>query len=72
MVPWSNVVETTTINSRLRDPVTMNTPIFLGLKVGEDPQEFIDEVYKIVPTMGATSREKVELPSYQLKDVIQV
>ena len=40
--------------------------------MGEDPQEFIDEVYKIVHAIGVTSREKAELASYQLKDVAQV
>ncbi|TMW97372.1 hypothetical protein EJD97_005671, partial [Solanum chilense] len=39
--PRVNVVETT-MTSRLRDFVRMNPPIFLGSKVGEDPQEFLD------------------------------
>ena len=42
MVPWMNVVETT-MTSRLRDFVRMNSPIFLGSKVGEDPQVFLSE-----------------------------
>ena len=33
-----------TMTSRLRDFVRMNPPIFLSSKVGEYPQEFIDEV----------------------------
>ncbi|XP_049373433.1 uncharacterized protein LOC125838415 [Solanum verrucosum] len=35
-----------TMASRLSDFVRMNPPVFLGSKVGEDPQEFLDEVYK--------------------------
>ncbi|XP_049369929.1 uncharacterized protein LOC125834819 [Solanum verrucosum] len=61
-----------TMDSRLRDFVRMNPPVFLGSNVGEDPQEFLDEVYKIVNSMGVTSTEKVELDPFQLKDVAQV
>ena len=43
--------------SRLRDFVRMNPPIFLCYKVGNDPEEFIDEVYNIVHSMNITSME---------------
>ncbi|XP_069149754.1 uncharacterized protein [Solanum lycopersicum] len=56
---------------RLRDFTRMNPPIFTGAKTSEDPQEFIDEVHKILVAMGATDNEKLELASYQLKDVAQ-
>ncbi len=69
--PRVNVVERT-MTSRLREFVRMNTAIFLGSKVAEDPQESLDEVYKIVHAMGGNSRGKAELGSYQLKDVAQV
>ncbi|XP_049406320.1 uncharacterized protein LOC125869987 [Solanum stenotomum] len=69
--PRVNAIEST-MASRLRDFVRMNPPIFLGSKVGVDPQDFLDEVYKIVNAMGVSSREKTELASYQLKDVAQV
>ena len=36
--------------------------------MGEDPQEFLDGVYKVLSAMGVTSREKEELASYQLRD----
>ena len=49
----------------------MNPPLFTGAKTSEDPQEFIDEVHKILVAMGATDIEKAELASYQLKDVAQ-
>ena len=71
MAPRENMLESS-ITSRLRDFLRINPPIFLGFKVGEDPQEFIDEVYKIVHDMRVTSREKAKLSSYQLKDVDQV
>ena len=65
------VVEST-MTSRLRDFVRMNPPIFLGSKVNEYPQEFLDGVYKVLSAMGVISREKVELTSYQLRDVSQI
>ncbi|XP_049357496.1 uncharacterized protein LOC125822156 [Solanum verrucosum] len=58
--------------SRLRDFVRMNPPIFLGSRIGEDLKGFLDEIYKIVNAMGVSSREKAELPSYQLKEVAQI
>ena len=50
----------------------MNPPIFHGTKVDEYPQGFIDEIFKVVDSMGVTPREKAELAAYQLKDVAQV
>ncbi|XP_049354777.1 uncharacterized protein LOC125819378 [Solanum verrucosum] len=61
-----------TLPSRLRDFVCMNPPIFLSSRIREDPQELLDEMYKIVDAMGVLSREKVELASYQLKEVAQI
>ncbi|XP_027774287.1 uncharacterized protein LOC114077987 [Solanum pennellii] len=49
----------------------MNPPIFTGSMPVEDPHEFVKEVLKILVAMGATEIEKVELASYQLKDVTQ-
>ena len=49
----------------------MNPQIYTGAKTSEDPQEFIDELHKILVAMGATDIEKAELASYQLKDVAQ-
>ena len=50
----------------------INPPSFHGTKVDEDPKDFIDEVFKVVDSMGVTPREKAELAAYQLKDVAQV
>ena len=56
---------------RLRDLMRMNPCIFTGSKTSEDPQEFVDEVHKILVAMEATDTEKLEFASYQLKDVAQ-
>ena len=45
-----------TMNSRLRYFFKMNPPIFLVHNVGEDPQEFLDGVYKVMSVMGVTCR----------------
>ena len=69
--PRVNAMESI-MTSILRYIVWMNTPIFLGSKVGEDPQEFLDGVYKVLSVMRVTSREKAELASYQLREVAQL
>ncbi|TMX01612.1 hypothetical protein EJD97_024135 [Solanum chilense] len=71
MVPRVNVVERN-MTSRLRYFVRMNSPIFLGCKVAEDPQEFLVGVYKVLSSMGVTSREKAKLDSYRLRDLFQI
>ena len=38
----------------------------------KNPNEFIDEVYKVVAIVGVSSIEKFELAAYQLKDVSQI
>ena len=59
------------MTDRLRDFTRMNPSIYTWAKTSEDPQEFVDEVHKILVSMGATEIEKAELASYQLKDVAQ-
>ena len=59
MVHRVNVVERT-ITSRLGDFVRINLYIYHGSKMAEDPQEFLDGVYKVLSSMGVTSREQRE------------
>ena len=40
--------------------------------MNDDPQEFLDIVYTVLSAMGVTSRQKVELASYQLRNVSQI
>ena len=49
----------------------MNPPTFYGSNVEEDPQKFIEEIYKIIYSMGLTISDKDELDTYQLKHVAQ-
>ena len=57
---------------RVWDFMRMKPPEFNGAKVEEDPQGFIDEVYKVLVIIGVTSVEKAELAAYQLESVAQV
>lgn len=57
--------------SCLRDFTRMSPHTLFGSKVNEDPKDFLDEVYKILYSMGVSSNEKDELVAYQLKDVTQ-
>ena len=50
MVPRVNVLEST-MKSSLRDFLRMNPSIFIGSKVGEDPQELLNSVYKVFSAM---------------------
>ena len=54
---------------RVRDFVRMNPPEFLGLQTNEDLQNFIDEIKKIFEVRQVIGNDRVELTSYQLKDV---
>lgn len=50
----------------------MNLSKFLGLQIGEDPQNFINQVTKIFEEIQVTGKHKVEFTSYQLKDVAHI
>jgi len=43
------------VASRLRDFTRMNPHMFFGSNVGEDPQNFMEEFFKIIDDMGLTS-----------------
>ena len=55
-----------------RDFVRMNPPEFLGSQTNKDPQNFLDEIKKIFEVMQVTRNYRVELASYQLKDVAHI
>ena len=50
----------------------MNSLVYYGFKTNEDPQKFMDEVHKILCTMGVDEEAKAQLTAYQLKDVAHV
>lgn len=50
----------------------MNSLVYYGSKASEDPQEFGDEVHKILCPMGVDEEAKAKLTAYQLKDVALV
>ncbi|TMX03214.1 hypothetical protein EJD97_017547 [Solanum chilense] len=59
-------------DTRVREFLRMNLSEFYGSKVGEDHNEFIDEMYKVLAIIGVSSIEKADLAAYQLKDVSQI
>ena len=52
-------LNSTTVAPRINDFTRTNPPTLFGSKVEEDPQGFIDEVFKVVDVMGVTSQEMV-------------
>ena len=48
---------------RVQNFVRMNLPNFLGSLIGEDPQNFIDDIKKIFEVMHLTGNDRVELQS---------
>lgn len=50
----------------------MSLPIFIGSKIEKDPQNFIDEMWKILKAMHTIELEGIDLVSYQLKFVPNV
>ena len=44
----------------------MNPSVYFESKTNEDPQEFVDEVHKILCVVGVYEEEKSELAAYQL------
>ena len=47
----------------------MNPPEFYGSKSDEDPQLFLEEVWKITQVMHVSEEHSVELVVYRLKDL---
>lgn len=55
--------------SHLREFTRMNPYLFFRSKADEYPQDFFDELYKILFSMGVTSQENAVLVASKLKDV---
>ncbi|WMV07965.1 hypothetical protein MTR67_001350, partial [Solanum verrucosum] len=55
--------------SRIREFLGTNPPSFMGSSTTEDPEDFIEELKKIFDVMHVADTERVELATYQLKDV---
>ena len=58
--------------ARVCDFVRMNSTKLLGSWTNEDPQNFLDKIKKIFEVMQVTGNYRVELASYQLKDVAHI
>ncbi|WMV08188.1 hypothetical protein MTR67_001573 [Solanum verrucosum] len=55
--------------SKIREFLRMNPPDFIGSSVTEDPENFVEEVQKVVEVMHVADAKCVELASNQLKGV---
>lgn len=51
---------------RVQEFVSMNPPIFTGSNPKENPQEFIDQLHKILRVMHTSVTEAVGLTSFRL------
>ncbi|XP_069155650.1 uncharacterized protein [Solanum lycopersicum] len=57
---------------RVRDFVSINPLEFFGLGTGEDPLNFSEEIKNIFKVMQVTGNDRIELATYQLKDVSHI
>ena len=57
------------VEARICDFDRINPLEFLGSQANEDPQNFLDEIKKIFEVMQVTRNDRVDLESYELKDV---
>ncbi|XP_070040219.1 uncharacterized protein [Nicotiana tomentosiformis] len=57
------------VSARVRDFINLDPPLFTGSDPKEDPQTFIDQVYRTLRVMHASDTEVVELASYRLRDL---
>lgn len=56
-----------TLAFRVRYFSRTNPPKLYSSNMDEDAQEFMNEIYKVISIIGVSSKEKVELETYQLK-----
>lgn len=54
---------------RTQDFTRMNPLIFHDSKLDKDPQKFIDNMDKVVEIIRVSSKKKVKLAAYQLKEL---
>ncbi|WMV33146.1 hypothetical protein MTR67_026531 [Solanum verrucosum] len=55
--------------SRIHEFLRMNPPSFTGSSTTEDPENFIEELKSVFEVMHVVDTERVELATYQLKNV---
>ncbi|KAH0643735.1 hypothetical protein KY290_035193 [Solanum tuberosum] len=56
-------------SSKVREFLHLPPPLFTGSSPTEDPQDFIDHIYRVLRVMHASVTEAVELASFRLRDV---
>ena len=58
--------------TRVCDFVRMNPTEFLGSQANEDPRNFLDDMKTIFEVIQVIRNDRVDLASYQLKDVSHI
>lgn len=56
-------------DTRVGQFMRLNPLTFIGVRVEDDPQSFLDKIQNIFYLMHATNVEGVEFSTYQLKDM---
>jgi len=56
-------------SSKVREFLHLAPSLFTGSSLTEDPQDFIDHIYRVLRVMHASVTEAVELASFRLRDV---
>ncbi|KAK4707230.1 hypothetical protein R3W88_033202 [Solanum pinnatisectum] len=56
-------------SSKVREFLALTPPQFTGTNHREDPQHFVDQLYRIFRVMHASATESVELEAFRLRDV---
>ncbi|WMV36730.1 hypothetical protein MTR67_030115, partial [Solanum verrucosum] len=56
-------------SSKVREFLHLAPPLFTGSSLTDDPQDFIDHIYRVLRVMHASVTEAVDLASFRLRDV---
>ena len=51
--------------------VKLQSPIFSGSDVSEEPQQFLNEIGRVCRALGCSSQRTVQLAEFRLRDVAQ-